>query len=91
MLQATDKLHEDLSRMRRRVREVENERDSAVTLADSRRELLSGLSHELRTPLTSILGQADLILRQQPDAATSESMMQVKRSVHWRGGSLAVR
>ncbi len=81
VLQATDKLHEDLSRMRRRVREVENERDSAVTLADSRRELLSGLSHELRTPLISILGQADLILRQQPDAATSESMMQVKRSV----------
>ena len=81
VLQATDKLHDDLNRMRRRVREVENERDSAVTLADSRRELLSGLSHELRTPLVSILGQADLVLRQKPDAATTESMMQVKRSV----------
>ena len=81
VLQATDKLHADLNRLRRRVREVETERDSAVTLADSRRELLSGLSHELRTPLIAILGQTDLILRQQPDAATTESMLQIKRSV----------
>ena len=81
VLQATDKLHADLNRLRRRVREVETERDSAVTLADSRRELLSGLSHELRTPLIAILGQTDLVLRQQPDAATTESLLQVKRSV----------
>lgn len=80
VVRATDKLHGDLAAARRRIREIEHERDSATTLADSRQSLLSGLSHELRTPVTAILGHADLVLRERPDPQIAESLNQIKRS-----------
>ena len=41
---------------------------------------LATMSHEMRTPLTGVIGYSDLLLSEQPDAATREGLEVIRQS-----------
>jgi signal transduction histidine kinase len=67
-------MHQDL---RGRMAELDRERTDLRRLQIVRRDFVANISHELKTPLTSILGYAETILSEDPDARTRKEFLEV--------------
>ena len=79
----------DISRSNRYRKEIELARDEAEYHGQARHRFLSNMSHEIRTPLQSIVGYAELMMRQEHPRKSdinaiyqsSEHLMQVVNEV----------
>ncbi len=70
----------ELAVLRRRVAELEAERDEALGLAASRARWLAHVSHELRTPMNGILGMTRLALDTELSEEQRQHLDLVRRS-----------
>jgi len=59
---------------------LEKSKNETVRLARTRELFMANMSHEIRTPVTAISGFTDILLRDNPDSKTAESLKIIKYS-----------
>lgn len=58
-----------------RTKDLEEARDVAVQASQTKSEFIANISHEIRTPLTPIIGFAESIIQDNPDAETRNALL----------------
>ena len=68
--------HEELEKLvDLRTRDLEVARDEALQASQTKSAFIANVSHEIRTPLTPIIGFAESMLQDNPDAETRNSLL----------------
>ena len=63
--------------------EVENQKESAQALSETKSSFLAAMSHEIRTPMNSIVGFSELALDGEASLKTRDYLRKIKTNAQW--------
>jgi signal transduction histidine kinase/CheY-like chemotaxis protein len=70
----------DIEAIKRRESELDQARQAAETISQSKSEFLSSMSHEIRTPMNAIIGLTDMLLQEELKPQVIEHLRMIKYS-----------